>query len=86
MTLEFPRQISEKNTVIPNSTKIRPVGAELFMRTDGRTALKLTVVIGNSANAASNASWYVQQPRPYDFVARFAVTFLKATFFTIKTV
>jgi hypothetical protein len=54
--------------------KIRPVGAQLF-HADRRTDLKLTVTIRNLANAANNASWYVQQPRPYDFVARFAVTF-----------
>jgi len=54
------------------------------MRTDRQTDLKLTVAIRNFANAASNASFDVQQPRPYDFVARFAVTFLKATFLQSK--
>jgi hypothetical protein len=30
MKLEFSRQIFEKNTQIPNFTKIRPVGTGLF--------------------------------------------------------
>ena len=39
MTLEFSRQIKKNNEIL-NSTKIRPLGAELFHvegRTDGRT-------------------------------------------------
>ena len=36
MKFEFSRQISEKYTNIIFFMKIRPVGAELFMRMDGR--------------------------------------------------
>ena len=43
-----------KNLHIPNFTKIRPVGAELF-HTDGRTDMtKLTVAVRNFANVPKN--------------------------------
>jgi len=36
MKLEFPGQIFEKNTQLPNFMKIRPVGVEMF-HADGQT-------------------------------------------------
>jgi len=40
--------------------KIRPVGAELFLRTDGRTAItKLIVAFLNSANATKTSAFFL---------------------------
>jgi hypothetical protein len=51
--LEFSQQILGKRS-IPNFTKIRPVGADLFYA-DGRTDMtKLIVVFRNFANAPKN--------------------------------
>jgi hypothetical protein len=50
MTLGFSRQIFEKKSQITNFTKIRHVGAELFL-VDEKTYMKLTVVFRNFANA-----------------------------------
>jgi len=37
LKFEFFQLFFEKNTQIANFIKIRPVGADLFMRTDGQT-------------------------------------------------
>jgi len=50
MKLEFFRQIFEK--ILQYFMQIRPVGAELFMRADGRTDVKkLAVAFPNFVNA-----------------------------------
>ena len=52
MKLKFSRQIFQKST--DNTTKIRPVGAEL-LHADGRTDMaKLTVAFRNSSKAPDN--------------------------------
>ena len=51
MELEFSRHISEKKTQIPNFTKIRPVGAELFHAERWTDMKRLIVAFRNFANA-----------------------------------
>jgi len=54
--LEFSEQSSEKNTQIPNFTKIRPVAADLF-HWDGRTDMtKLIVTFRNLATSPKDRS------------------------------
>ena len=56
MTLEFIDRFS-KSSQISNFMKIRSVGDELFMRTDGQTCEYLNVAFRNFASTPNKVNW-----------------------------